>query len=58
MENMEAIMAATRELMAQWQGLHPEVEISHGNVKNLTREILDERLAFINNGLKELGFIQ
>ena len=54
MTRLEAFQA----LAKQWQELHPEVEISHKNEKNIPEAVLNARLAYINDGLRELGFIK
>lgn len=48
---------AFKALAAQWQELHPECIITHANIDTVPQDILDERLEYINGGLRTLGFL-
>ena len=55
---MKELQNATLALMAEWQELHPEWEISHKNAKNIPDWVFEERMEFINNGLRAQGFCE
>ena len=52
-------MEATRSLMLQWEELHPKWKgkITHTNEHNIPESVFDDRLNYINEGLKTLKFI-
>lgn len=53
-------METTRALMLQWEELHPEWKgkITHTNECNIPESVFNDRLEYINEGLKILGFIK
>lgn len=55
---MKELQNATLALMTEWQELHPEWEISHKNAKNIPDWVFEERMEFINNGLRAQGFCE
>ena len=57
---MNNLMAETQRLMREWEMENPMWcgKITHANIKNVPVSVLDERLEYINAGLKTLGFIK
>ena len=57
---MNNLMAETQRLMREWEVENPMWcgKITHDNIKNVPISVLDERLEYINAGLKALGFIK
>lgn len=57
---MNNLMVETQRLMREWEEENPNWrgKITHANIKNVPVSVLDERLAYINAGLKRLGFIK
>ena len=57
---MDNLMVETKRLMREWEEENPmwRGKITHANIKNIPVSVLDERLAYINAGLKRLGFIK
>ena len=55
---IKELQNATLALMAEWQELHPEWEISHKNAKNIPDWVFEERMEFINNGLRAQNFCE
>ena len=57
---MNNLMAETQRLMREWEVENPmwRGKITHDNIKNVPVSVLDERLEYINAGLKALGFIK
>ena len=57
---MNNLMAETQRLMREWEMKSPMWcgKITHANIKNIPVSVLDERLEYINAGLKALGFIK
>lgn len=53
-------MVETQRLMREWEEENHmwRGKITHANIKNVPVSVLDERLAYINAGLKQLGFIK
>ena len=57
---MNNLMAETQRLMREWEMKNPIWcgKITHANIKNVPVSVLDERLEYINAGLRALGFIK
>lgn len=57
---MNNLMAETQRLMREWEVENPmwRGKITHDNIKNVPVSVLDERLEYINAGLRALGFIK
>lgn len=49
MKDMNRVMQLTREAFKKYDTeVHPEIEFSHRNEKNIPEEIFEERLSFVN----------
>ena len=57
---MNNLMEETQRLMREWEMENPMWcgKITRANIKNVPVSVLDERLEYINAGLKALGFIK
>ncbi len=49
MKDMSRVMKLTREAFQKYDTeVHPEIEFSHKNEKNIPEEIFDDRIRFVN----------